>query len=222
MKGLSKHSIVVGILIIFYLVGLTGISIASLKDLTVSLTPLNLLLTISLFIWGNGQYDVAFFKTLIIVFLIGYGVEVAGVNTGMLFGDYYYGSPLGFQLFHVPLMIGVNWCLLSLAACGIAMRLVKPIWARVVLASVLMVLLDMVMEPVAVTLDFWNWVPLPDPGVVPPRNFDIPLQNYGMWFVTALVINTIILSTIKQIDFRLATFIFGLQAVFFALLNVLL
>lgn len=184
---------------------------------------MNLLLTMGMFLWGIGKVDKKLLGSLATVFLIGYGVEVAGVNTGVLFGDYHYGSPLGWQIFNVPLMIGVNWVLLSLAAFGIANKLMDSAIAKVVLASILMVLLDFVIEPVAVTLDFWNWVALPENlEAALPRNYDIPLQNYIMWFVTALGVNSIWYLGVKHIDFKLSCFILGLQLIFFAILNMIL
>ena len=38
--------------------------------------------------------------------------EAIGVNTGLLFGTYEYGANLGFKIFGVPLIIGVNWTVL--------------------------------------------------------------------------------------------------------------
>ena len=195
----------------------------STRELTVSLTPMNLLLTAGLFIWGLEQYNRNFFITASMVFLLGYGVEVAGVNTGLLFGEYYYGSPLGWKLFNTPLMIGVNWFLLSFAASGIAEKLTQNAIAKVVLASALMVGLDFLIEPVAVSLDFWNWASLPAEGAAAPaKNYHIPIQNYIMWFVSALVINSVIHWRIKHLNFNLSALIFAVQITFFGLLNWLL
>ena len=44
-----------------------------------------------------------------------------------------------------------------------------------------MVLLDIMIEPVAIELDFWQW-----------EGGNIPLQNYLMWFIVALFMNWII------------------------------
>lgn len=219
---LSKQNIIFLVLGIFYTVGIVGIAIPSLRPSTLPLTPMNLLLTSGLFIWGLNQFTINFFVTAFIVFLLGYGVEVAGVQTGVLFGEYYYGKPLGWQVFNVPLMIGVNWFLLAFSASGIANRLTNKAVPKVLIASCLMVALDFVIEPVAVELDFWNWMPLPTNGEIPPKNFTVPLQNYIMWFAAALVINSVIHWRIKQINYPLAAFIFSVQIVFFGVLNWLL
>lgn len=219
---LSKHNIIFLVLGIFYAVGIVGIAIPSLRPTTLPLTPMNLLLTSGLFIWGVNQFNINFFVTAFIVFLLGYGVEVAGVQTGVLFGEYYYGKPLGWQVFNVPLIIGVNWFLLAFSASGIANRLTNKAVPKVLIASCLMVALDFVIEPVAVALDFWNWMPLSTNGEIPPKNFAVPLQNYIMWFAAAMVINSVIHWRIKQINYPLAAFIFSVQIVFFGVLNWLL
>lgn len=131
--------------------------------------------------------------------------------TGVLFGEYSYGSPLGWKVFDVPLMIGVNWFLLSFASLGIAGKLFNGAIPRVLLSAALMVLLDVLIEPVAIALDFWQW-----------QAVDVPLQNYVMWFVAALVINGIVHSMVKQIDFKTSAYLFGAQIYFFTVLGFIL
>ena len=95
---LVKQNIIPLILFIFYTVGIIGISIPSLNELTVSLTPMNLLLTAALFFWGIGRRGFKMFSAAFSAFILGYIVEVAGVSTGALFGEYSYGAPLGWKL----------------------------------------------------------------------------------------------------------------------------
>ena len=45
---------------------------------------------------------------------LGFGVEVIGVETGLLFGDYEYGSGLGPKVLKVPMLMGVLWWILLL------------------------------------------------------------------------------------------------------------
>lgn len=208
---LMKQNIIPLILFIFYTVGIVGISIPSLRELTVSLTPMNLLLTAGLFFWGIGRKDFKIFFAAFLAFILGYIVEVAGVATGVLFGEYNYGSPLGWKLFDVPLMIGVNWFLLSFASLGIAGKVFENKILKVIISATLMVLLDVLIEPVAINLDFWTWAEV-----------DVPFQNYVMWFFAALVINTGVLWFVRNIDFKTSLYIFGAQIYFFTLLNLLL
>ena len=39
--------------------------------------------------------------------------EILGVNYGLIFGDYIYLDNLGYKVFGVPVIIGVNWIILT-------------------------------------------------------------------------------------------------------------
>lgn len=209
--NLKKQNIIPLVLFIFYTVGVVGITIPSLRANTVSLTPMNLLLTAGLFLWGIGKRDIKLMVAVVLAFTLGYFVEVAGVGTGLLFGEYSYGEPLGWQVFNVPLTIGVNWFLLSFASLGIAFKLFDNKLIQIVFSALLMVGLDVIIEPVAITLDFWTW-----------EGVEVPLQNYLMWFFASIVINTGILWFVKKIDFKTSLYVFAAQVYFFAVLNFLL
>ena len=88
----SKDNIVSFIIIILHLVGVIGTALPVTRELVVSLTPINLLITFSLLIYtheGSKNYLVYF---LLLSTLIGFGVEVMGVSTGWPFGNYAYGN----------------------------------------------------------------------------------------------------------------------------------
>jgi putative membrane protein len=201
----NKYKVFAGLLFIFYTVGIVGLSIPQARELLLQLTPFNLLLTLGLLLWMIRQNPLKqWLSALLIVFLIGFTVEVAGVHTGILFGEYRYGTPLGLKLWDVPLMIGVNWFLLAYASAGIAAYFTNNTWVRVIVASVLMVALDLAIEPVAIELDFWQWA-----------GDEIPLQNYLMWFVTALVVQFTIKLTHLPVDKKTGAIVYAIQVYFF-------
>ncbi|MFN7013146.1 MAG: carotenoid biosynthesis protein, partial [Bacteroidia bacterium] len=92
--SLNKNYIALSLLVIFYSVGIVGLSNSQWQPLFLSLTPLNLLLTLVIFFWANESLHKNLILSFIITFIIGYGVEVAGVHTGVLFGIYKYCSAL--------------------------------------------------------------------------------------------------------------------------------
>ena len=73
-----------------------------------------------------------------------------------------------------------------------------------------MVLLDLMIEPVAIRLDFWHW-----------QAEVIPLQNYLMWFLVALLMNWILTFNKFKFNMKLG---FGLliSQVLFSLYNRLI
>ncbi|MDG1190357.1 MAG: carotenoid biosynthesis protein [Flavobacteriales bacterium] len=204
----SKVNISIVILFIFHVVGVVGLS-SDYQDLFLRLTPLNLLLSLGLFIWANNDFSVQFYKVVAILFVLGFLVEVIGVSTGVLFGEYTYGATLGFKLFETPLMIGVNWILLSLASFGISSFFLKKQLLIILLSSLLMVLMDVLIEPIAISLDFWTWA-----------LGDIPLQNYVMWFFVSLIMNILMSFNRLKIDYRISFGLLSSQILFFTLLSL--
>ena len=205
MRG-KKVNLIIIILFIIHLVGGVALSVDSVKSIFLSLTPINLALTFGLLIWGNDDFSINFFKVISVLFLIGFFVEVIGVYSGLLFGEYHYGKTLGFQFFGVPLIIGVNWVLLVMSSFAVSSYFVSNSIFKVVLSSIIMVLLDLLIEPVAIRLDFWHW-----------ESDVIPLQNYIMWFLVAAIMNLIL--TFNQFKFNVKLG-FGLlisQILFFTL-----
>ena len=113
---------------------------------------------------------------LFIVYTITLLSEIIGVNTNYLYGNYEYGLSLGPAIFGVPLLIGLNWVLLAVVSRQILGKFFKNKWVLALLSSVLMVLIDMVIEPIAPELDFWKW-----------ENNVIPLSNYRDWFLIGII-----------------------------------
>jgi len=204
----SKVNISIVILFILHLVGVVGLS-SDYQDLFLRLTPLNLLLSFGLFIWANNDFSIQFYKVMIILYSLGFLVEVIGVSTGVLFGEYTYGVTLGFKFLETPLMIGVNWILLSLASFGVSSFFLKKQLHIILLSSSLMVLMDVLIEPIAISLDFWTWALV-----------DIPLQNYLMWFFVSLIMNALISFNRLKIDYRISFGLLLSQILFFTLISL--
>ena len=202
----NKINIIIILLFILHLVGGVALSMDSVKSIFLALTPFNLALTFGLLIWGNDDFSFNFFKVISVLFLIGFFVEVLGVYSGLLFGEYHYGKTLGFQFLEVPLIIGVNWVLLVVSSFAVSSYFVSNSILKVVLPSVIMVLLDLMIEPVAIRLDFWHW-----------QAEVIPLQNYLMWFLVALLMNWILTFNRFKFNVKLGFGLLISQVLFFTL-----
>lgn len=198
------------VMICIYTVGAVGHLNKDLLPLFLWLTPFNLVLTLMLYL-GLNSLKPKDIIVLLIVFFIGFFVEVLGVKTGLLFGEYSYGKTLGYKSFDVPLVIGLNWVLLNLAGFGVVNKWFKSVYLKSMIASIMIVLLDVLIEPVAISLDYWSWL-----------NDEIPLQNYLMWFLVSFVIQLIINKSKIKIDFKSSLLMFVLQLLFFVILNVAL
>jgi len=119
---------------------------------------------------------------------------------------------LGWKAGDTPLMIGVNWVMLAYCT-GIAANylLGQAHWLwRGLLASVLMVLLDVFIEPVAIRFDFWSWA-----------DGTPPLQNYVGWFVVAFPLLALFARIEPRNRNKTALVLLVLQAIFFITLGLL-
>ena len=202
----TKVNLIIILLFILHFVGGVALSMDSVKSMFLMLTPFNLILTFGLLIWGNKDFSFNFFKVISILFLIGFFVEVIGVYSGLLFGEYHYGKTLGFQFLSVPLIIGVNWVLLVISSFAVSSYFVSNSIFKVVLSSIIMVLLDLMIEPVAIRLDFWHW-----------QAEVIPLQNYLMWFLVAFLMNWILTFNRFKFNVKLGFGLLISQVLFFTL-----
>ena len=162
----------------FYIAGIVGLSIPLVRPYFQMLTPFTLIISLGILLLFHTGWNKSFVVFAILAMVLGYGSEVMGIHTGFPFGNYEYGKTLGLKLFEVPLVIGVNWLLLIYLSGNLFSLKVKNDWIAAGLASALMVAVDVLIEPVAVNLDFWSW----DGNV-------IPISNYIGWFGVAFIIH---------------------------------
>ena len=193
---------------IFYLVGLVGMSIGPFKSFFVGLSFFHLLLSFGVLLLGRKKYGSHFWLFLCLAFITGMTVEWIGVHTGFLFGDYHYGSVLGPKLAGVPLIIGVNWAMLSVVSAALLSSLKLAFWLEVILAAILMVFLDFLMEPVAVKLGFWYW-----------KGGVIPSFNYVCWFLIAGLLQFVYRKWRLNETNNVAVALFIYMTIFFTFLN---
>jgi len=171
----------IAFLSIIYSVGLVGI-LWPISDQFILLTPVNLIVSLVVVLLFHPRWQRATALILFVSYLAGFSAEWFGVQTGLLFGEYHYGPVLGPKWQGTPFMIGVNWMLLVYCS-GITLNHLignQSWWLRGILAALLMVGLDVLIEPVAMELDFWQWA-----------NDSVPLQNYIGWFMVALPLTLI-------------------------------
>jgi putative membrane protein len=224
MPNFKKNSPIF-LALLFHITGLIGILFTPYKDWFVSSVPIVLLIMFLLLSITQKKIFQAYISFFFFAFTIGMATEIIGVNTGLLFGNYQYGQVLGPKLFGVPLLIGFNWfnivfCSGSLLAQCIDLLQRKwnvNITARTYTMAVVLggaaiaTCFDIILEPVAVKLNFWSW-----------ENGQIPLYNYICWFIISAVLLGFKMYIKKITVNTFATILFIIQALFFLLLNYFL
>ena len=170
---LNRNLICSFIIVLFHLVGLYGFLAPGFENLFIKLVPFHLLLMLVLMIitaWDKSSDIVRF---VFWVYLASFFIEVVGVNTGLIFGSYTYGTALGFKLWATPLLIGLNWLILVYCA-GVFLEKfnLKSKWLFAAVGAGILLGLDFLIEPVAVRYDYWSW-----------SGSTIPVQNYLGWYI---------------------------------------
>lgn len=228
LNRFTKFEIATAIAVLFHTIGLTGLLFFD-KTFFLAATPFNLLLSFALLVWTQQEKNIYFFLFVFTCFVIGVAVEMVGINTGILFGDYTYGSVLGSQVMNVPLLIGINWFII-IYCCGIAihtllMKAINRIAADtgktplalkalsvIIDGATLAVFFDWLMEPVAVKLGYWTW----------GGDGTIPIFNYLCWFVVSLVLLSVFHFAKFNKQNKFAVNLLLIQLMFFLLLRTFL
>ena len=129
---------------------------------------------------------VAFFGSS---FIISLALEIIGTNKGYIFGKYSYNKALcpGPFVGNVPVLIALSWSGLiymslscSFLILGIDMTGVFP-FGVIILCSLLVTILDVVLDPIAVDEGRWKWD-------LPGKYYGVPLQNFIGWFFNTTII----------------------------------
>lgn len=208
--SIGKTQISIGLLWLVTLSGTIGIWLGE-GTWFLPKTPFNLLLGALILCWNfpikNGWRSITIWT---VVYILGMSAEMVGVNTGILFGNYHYGENLGVKWFGVPLIIGINWIVLTFLTASICKRYIRNKWLAPICGAVLMVLLDFFMEPIAPVFDFWHW----DAGYA-------PLKNFVDWFMVSFIMQLLVKNDLPSGKNPLILHHFAAQALFFSFFYVI-
>jgi bisanhydrobacterioruberin hydratase len=200
---------ILGLYIIFGF-GILWHIIPSTRAIVTGLTPLALLLAFAIILYPEiKKKNWNLISWLIIVSVVTYIIEVAGVSTSLIFGEYEYGKNLGVKVLEVPLIIGLNWVIIIWGSTELAAKLKVPIFFTALSAAILAVLLDLLIEPAASFLGYWSW-----------EGDIIPLQNYIAWFIIAFIFSLSYLFLKSDSKSILPVHFYATQVLFFGMLNI--
>ncbi|MGZ3755301.1 MAG: carotenoid biosynthesis protein [Mucilaginibacter sp.] len=206
----SFNPVAILIVILFHLVGLIGVLIPALQHLFLLLVPFHLGLMMVLIILTHQPINTRFIIFIVIVIGLTSLAEWIGIHTSLLFGHYAYGDTLGIKVTGVPFIIGINWFML-IYSTGVTMQKspIKSRWLRPLTGALILVILDVMIEPVAIRFNYWHWAT----GAV-------PISNYISWFI----LSAIMLLVFEQFNFthqsRVAPVLLISQFMFFGVLLI--
>ena len=114
---------------IFYAAGVLWHALDATLSYMIMLTPYTILITAVIGFYPELiRKDSNLILWILVTFLITFVLEAIGVATGLIFGYYWYGNTLGFSLFEVPLLIGINWTLIIMGSIIIIKKYSKNMY----------------------------------------------------------------------------------------------
>jgi len=170
-----KINVYIGLVWLFTISGILGI-ISTASNWFLALTPLYLFLNFLIILLCLKDQKVRILKGISVPFILGFITEVLGVNFGLIYGSYTYGENLGLKIFEVPLIICLNWSLLTIVSADFGKFITRNKGLRILSGSLLMILLDFLIEISAPRFDFWVF-----------KDGIVPLTNYFGWFLVASI-----------------------------------
>ena len=109
----------------------------------------------------------------------------------------------------VPFLIGMNWVILTIISGSISNYIFKEKKIMAILSgSVLMLIIDFFIEPVAPTLDFWEF-----------KNSIVPFSNYTGWLITGIFTQLVYQFLFKEKELKFSINLYLAIFVFFLFLN---
>lgn len=156
------------------------------------------------------QQGMTFVFKSFLVGVAGFILEIDGVKTGIIFGEYSYGTALGPKLMDVPLILGFNWFFMVYCSSQIAGYFKLPMVPTALLSGAIMTAYDLILEPNAIALGYWHW-----------HSGSIPIQNYIAWFIAGSVFSLFYIYRSIRVHNSMAVFLFSIQVIFFSLLIVI-
>jgi putative membrane protein len=210
-KSVCKYRFLISLagLIIYYVVGITLLKTSDNKEEIIALTPFTLLFTMIVLLVNHIGWSIRLSGILLLIIITGFAVEVIGVLSGFPFGFYHYSDVLGLKLFETPVIMGVNWGMLVYAGTLFFHPMKIYNWLKPVLTGILLVILDIFIEPFAIKWNLWQWN-----ETVPP------LQNYLSWTIIAIFFSWLLNKNLdKSMRNKIVFPVLLIQFLFFLILS---
>lgn len=210
---LGKHKVLLVKLIILmgYGISIPGLWMIRHNPAAFQLSWVFTTITLLLVLLFHEPFTLKFALAIAAVGFIGWLAEAIGTNTGVVFGDYTFGPSLGPKVFGTPFALLINWMISVYLITMILRPKITNIWRMGFAGALLMVIYDILLEPVAIRLNMWSW------DTTTP-----PLQNYIAWFLVSFPLVMLLSRYVKKSQNPLVIVVFVVHLLFFSLLNLMI
>lgn len=153
---------------------LSSYSYGSILSLLIISLPLFFFL-VSKFGWST------FLKLFISLSLFALLIEYIGLVTGWPYDEFVYTGNLGYKLFGIlPWTVGISWAPLVIGSVAVVYSVTQKNILRIILPVFILVMFDLLLDPVAVSLGMWSYL---HGGVY----YNVPVQNFLGWAFSGLI-----------------------------------
>jgi putative membrane protein len=122
-------------------------------------------------------------------------IESIGVITGFPYGSFDYGTRLGTKIGVIPWTVSFGWVPLIIASWSITKNFFKKekyyLLKQIITGTLILVIFDLVLDPGAAKLGFWEWG-------VNGIYYGIPISNYLGWIFSGIIGISIITLLMKK------------------------
>lgn len=198
------------VLVIYYAVGIVLLLRSGEDNKLIELTPFTISFTTAVLLFNHRNWSKGIVISLVLIALLGLGIEIVGVNFGVPFGEYSYSHILGIKLLDTPIIMGINWLMLVYSGVLTMHQFISNTWVKALASGLLLVFLDLLIEPVAIKWNMWSW-----------QEPEVPLENFITWGAAAILFSLILSFSIgKETKNKMAMPVILLQFLFFILLGL--
>jgi putative membrane protein len=124
------------------------------------------------------------YKAVLAIVLLGLfslGIETIGIHTGFPYSYFEYTNPLGVLLFNTtPWTVAIAWSPLVIGAYMLASKISQGFWSQLGYYLILLVTLDVVLDPAAVARGLWSYT---NGG----EFYGVPLVNFAGWIFSGIL-----------------------------------
>jgi bisanhydrobacterioruberin hydratase len=192
---------------IFFSVGIVGMALPWTREIFIRLVPLTFVVCLVILGMSDHTQNKKLYWVSGVIFITGWLVEAIGVNTGVLFGQYGYSLTMGPAIFGTPLVMGLSWLIMLYLTVTVVQGVTMHPFYKPLLAAVLMVVFDFLLEPAAIWMKMWFW-----------EGGKVPMMNYITWFLVSFLLASLFSWLKIRVRNRLALNLYVAQMVFFVLI----
>lgn len=177
--------ILCGSLSLIFIPNVLSYSYGSILSLFIISLPLFFFL-VSKYGWNT------FLKLIISLSVFALLIEYTGLVTGWPYGEFTYTAHLGYKIFGIlPWTVGFSWAPLVIGSVAIVYTTTQNKFLRIILPVLVLLIFDLLFDPVAVKLGMWSYISGGD-------YYNVPLQNFLGWIFSGLIGSLISFSILNK------------------------